>query len=66
MTFKEFIKILLLVVLPILIIVFVSTITVCSITENDTIRFIISILSAIVYAFLLMKWCNFVDDHDWI
>lgn len=66
MSFKEFIKTILLIVLPVLIIVISQAIAIFFITENYIIQLVLVVLLAIIDAFLEIKWILFVSDHNWI
>lgn len=66
MTFKEFIKIILFIILPVLIIVITQAIAICFIIENYIIQLVLAVLCSVIDAFLEVKWILFVSDHNWI
>ena len=66
MSFKKFIKTILLIVLPVLIIVISQAIAIFFITENYIIQLVLVVLLAIIDAFLEIKWILFVSDNNWI
>jgi hypothetical protein len=66
MTFKDFIKIILSLVLPVLIIVITQAIASLFTTENYIMKFILAVLCSVIDAFLITKWMLFVSDHNWM
>lgn len=66
MTLIEFIKMLLLVVLPTLLIVTAAALIISSLPISEMAQGIIAIIFAIVYSYPLLKWCEFLSDKNWL
>ena len=66
MTFKEFLKFVMIAAMPIIIAAIIMAVVITLITETELIGLILAIISAILLAFIAIKWICFLDDHSWI
>lgn len=66
MTFKEFLKFVMIAAMPIIIAAIIVAVVITLITETELIAIILAIISATLLAFIAIKWICFLDDHGWI
>lgn len=66
MSLKEYLALVIFIILPVVLVAAITTLAIMLVTENQIIRFLLSILAALIISFGVIKWIEFIIDLAWM